>query len=409
VTNPDRSAPGLPDPVFFGLLEGMSFLCLFCSPLFVGQKVWLAIALLRVVVFSVVLLPGRAAPSPAPDARSVARFLRQGILYQAPFWLSALLFPLQLGQAVHACQALLLSSFLLALLPWLVAWIRAVGAEAMVYLLTLGWVVTYRPPGVWLAFALVIFLATCRGPWGRPWGWEWTNGLALAVGLAWLVVFALPPLSVPMFQSSATVLFWILLLYLGAVMSLLQSASAKNDEAEEALPLRQAASVWMLGRRSASIGLGWAALPALLVQRPEEAVAFLIFLSSWGRGLRLASRRWFTAERVVWWAAAEMTLVWAAEQLGLALSMGILGISLLWLALEPMQRLARQPAATHGLASLEALLVSGLRQTAPPHFAASVLRDTGSVELDTDLLAAAPAGFRQRLLDRLKKASDELD
>jgi hypothetical protein len=408
----------LPDPVFFGLLEGMCFFCLFISPLFPltdPSKLWLAVAILRVVVLGVVLLPSRGTgggPERGESVRKSSHFLAQGVLYQIPFWASALLFPLQSGQAELALGALLVQCAMLGVLAPLARWGGALGAETVVYLLTMGWVLGWRQPGPWLALAVVGFFLTCRGPWSqKSWGWHLTPWQGLAVGLTWLVAFALPPLSVsPASHVGPLILFWVLLIYLGTVMATLQRESAVNIEVECSLPNLGGAQVWLLGRRSVVTALGWFALVGLVVQRPQEALACLVLLTAWWRALELSARGWFTSDRVVWWAALEITVIWVALRTSLE-GGGVILVFLLVLSAwvhgrrRPLCVLATAVVPAH-LAALERNLAS-LHQAAPKSFAARVMREAGSIELDKDLAASAPAGFRERLLERLRQANGD--
>ena len=418
-----REAQGtLPDPIFFGLMEGLCFLCLFCSPFLSlphPLMAWIMVALLRVVILGVVVLPARAAAQPPArgrDASATLRFLGQSLFYQIPFWCSALLFPLQAGQGDLAATALGLQTALLLLLPPLANWRRPFGAESLVFSLTVMWSMIWLPPGPWLGLAVLAFPLTWRGL--RPlrgWGWELGLGQGLAIGVLWLAAIALPRMgpatSIP---PAPPLLFWALLLYAGAVMGELQRETEVNGEVESALPRPRKARLWRIGRRSGSILLGWTAPVLLVLARPQEWLGLLLWGAAVWRAAELASRRWLDPERLVWWTALETTVIWFALRAALEVSVATLALSLVLTA--RLHWLVRDRSDISGLSSwpgwsrTEQTLVGGLLLAAPPGFAARVMPQTeSSVELEKSHLAAsAPAGFRERLMARLK-ASEEAE
>lgn len=397
----------MPIPIFFGCLEAMAFFALFIAPL-LGNGVWLAVALMRTVVLSALLLPGRACREGSDWSLSV---LGQSLLYQVPFWGSALLFPLASGQTVAAGQAFLQQCVLFALLAATARWSRRLSAEGMVGLMTLGWVATWRPPGPWLAISgLLVILVGIRGASSRRGvGWPLSLAQSLAVGLGWMGGVALPPLAGQPGRG-VMVLLWLFMLYLVGAICALQREGATVLEDETPLPGVAAARFWLQSRRTVMVAAGWAAVPLTCMQSPQEAVAGLVVLTGWYRAVELSARRWFTAERAVWWLALETTWIWAALLCPARESVAVLAGSMAYAVLTRLRRgLAETPEyeeAPLERVLLERRLREDLSLAAPPDFASRVRQVSDSVELDADLTATAPAGFRERLLQRLRQGAE---
>lgn len=405
------------EPLFFGFLEGLCFFCLFLSPLLAGAdpgRVWIAVALVRVMVLGGVILPCRGASESAEGGGKTRRFLGRALLYQAPFWISALLFPLTAGQTEHALSSLGLQVVLMVAVLLLARWGQNIGVESLVFVLTFGWMLGYRPPGLWLVAAALASVFTFRQFWSRPtWGSSLSPWQSLAVGAIWLVGLAMPVLGSSIAEPGATPLYWVLLMQMGAWLTTLQQEASENREGESSVPSPAMARLWLEARRSAMALIGWWALLVLVVQRPQEALACGVLLTAWWRALELATRGWFTADRLVWWVAGEITLVWLALETTVLGSAGVLVLTLAF-ALAVRSRRALGDGHVHvvapwSLARLEALLTSDLRKPAPANFAKRVWQEAASHELDTNLTAVAPAGFRERLLQRLRETenSDE--
>lgn len=401
------------EPIFLGLLEGLCFLCLFLSPLLAGfgsDRIWNAVALLRVIVFAVAILPRRGPFTTAPSMREVTLFLGRSMLYQLPFWASALFFPLRQGQGRLAVLALALQLALMAMLVPLANLAGRVGAESLVFLLTLGWILGERPPGPWLVVAAMAWVLTLRGVWRRaaP-GWQMTCWQGLAMGVSWLVVFVLPTLSADGSGVGPMTFFWVLVLFLNAVAFGVQLESAGNEETELGVPNPRRARVWLVGRRGGVDVLGWVALLALVVQSPQEAVACVVLFTVWWRGLELAAHRWLTPNRTIWWTASEITLVWASLQgggVGSALTLFLAVLLLVGLRLIGDHRYTSLEGGPTPLGQVEAILTSSLYMTVPDGFSRRVMAESDSVELDANLAASAPVGFRERLMQRLRKTGE---
>ena len=398
------------EPIFQGLLEALCFLCLFLSPLLVGSshdRIWVAVALLRVIVFAVAILPRRAPSATAPAMREVAKFLGRSILYQLPFWVSALFFPLRPGQGRLALLALALQLALMAMLVPLAKLAGRLGAESLVFLLALGWILGERPTGPWLVVAAMAWVLTLRGVWHRaaP-GWQMTCWQGLAIGATWLVAFVLPTLSADRSGVGPVILFWVLVLFVNVVAFRLQLESTGNEETELGFPSPRRARVWLVGRRGGVDVLGWVALLALVVQSPLEVAACVILVTVWWRGLELAARQWLTPNRTIWWTASEITLVWVSLQGSGASSAVTVLLAILLLVSPHLIGGYHSTFLEDGptpLGQVESLLTSSLYRSAPDGFSRKVMAESDSVELDTNLAAPAPIGFRERLMQRLRK------
>lgn len=419
VTESSQGRHELADSLFFGLLEGLCFFCLFIFAFVLEAEPllgWLAIGTLRVVALAGNCLPTRGVSrGRLSETGDVLRFLGQGMLYQIPFWVSALLFPLQVEQARYALMALLLQSLAFALLPWMGRFLPWLGTEAIVFLLALAWLDSWQAALGSTLPALLAFPFVCRKVGHRSgWGWQMTKEQSLALALVVLCVFVLPRLGAPPSEFFAsTILLWVMLLYLGSSTDVLRGEAFGGDEAELGLPSLAGARLWSLSRRSFSVGVGWMLLPSTLMQAPQEWLAYLVLWSAWWRALKLAVLGLLSSPSLTWWVAFEATLVWAVLRStpaqALCLSVGS------WLCCAALHLWHRESASTTdcsetgSLASLEEILRRGLLRSVPDDFKARLLQESAPGELDKSLTSTAPVGFRQRLLERLRKSDGEQD
>lgn len=413
----ENSAKQSPDALFFGLLEGLSFLCLFLSPLVsavASAKIWFAVAALRVLVLAVRVLPSRTSSAP-PDRKALAEFWKQGWLYQLPFWGASLLFPLSEGQAKAAFSALALQLVLTGLL-WLIARRNSrLSGESAVYLSYLASSYLWSPSGWWMGVAAVGFVFTLRGS-RREVRRPLTSLQCLAIGTMWLVGGVLPTVSAHPVVHPQLLLGWQFLAIFTILLLEQQKRSHANAEGENSTPMRVKANVWFLNRQVARRSLGWAAATCLVVQAPERDAALLalLFLAC-GKAVFLAARQWLEANRALWWIASELTLVWAlvnwSDYQSQITLIALSGLSLAVVANWPLaQNCQVAVLGSEGRASLEMQLRESLRESAPKTLIGRVLEEFEGSEIEEDdLSATAPSGFRQRLLDRLRNSSEESD
>lgn len=408
---------GLPIAVFFGLLEGMAFLCLFLTLILnsVGaSEIWGLIASMRVLVLGLALqvhLSILSVRAGRARWREALRFLGEASLYQIPFWVSALVFPFGSQQALFAFQGLLLQTCgLLGLASLLL--VTGLGAEAIVFGVSWLWAGPRWPDyGAFLLALTGLLVAWVFPKWKNRWGRRLTYGQVIALGFAWLAIFGLNPvLSLNLGDSLEPVIYWVLLLWVSVVAKNVQEAAAINSEAEGSLPSVRDGRFWLGGRQVLYASIGWLALMTLILKEPRQIGVVLALGMGGFRALELASRGWFTAERWAWWSAMELTLLWAIDRSELPFYPGWLSVSLLGCLWAWVRRGSGSPTlhGTSAFAALENRLRHCLLISAPPGFAQKL---AGGVEVDLefeqDLTAAVPTGFRDRLLQRLRQSEKE--
>ena len=404
----------IPDALFFGLLEGLSFLCLFLSPLLApifSLKIWLAVAVLRVLVLAVRVLPGRTSDA-SPDRETLSELWKRGWPYQLPFWFASLLFPLGEGQTQAALSALALQLALTVLL-WLVAQRNSfLSGESAAYLSYLAWSCLSSPPGWWLGVALAGFALTLRIT-RREQRRHMSTQQSLAIGTVWLLGWVLPAVSLHPVVHPQLILGWQLIAIFTILLLEHQKQALANAEIETATPMRTSATVWLLQQQVIRRYLGWAALTCLILQTPKRDVFLIALLMlACSKAVFLSARQWLEVNRALWWIASELTLLWALLNLPetqhqamlVALSVASLALVANW----PLTRIHEEAIPTSEVrGSLEVRLREELRELAPKTLMGRILDEFEGSEIEDDLSAAAPTGFRQRLLDRLRKSSDD--
>ncbi len=401
------------DALFFGSLEAMAFCCLFLTPLLPAENsafIWIAIPLLRFVVFSLRVLP----LSPHSDkvaSVSARTVFRQGWLYQLPFWSAGLLFPLQEGQPTSSVCGLALQCGLFAILALLAKARPPLGSVSIVYLTTFGWLCLWQPLIWWLISAGVGFLLTLApGLARRP-----TTALtlskdqSLALGASWLATWVLPHLCQTAPLSSLLLMGWKFLFLTALVLTLHQRAAQRQMEPELATPAGSLARGWLFRRQSAWWLCPWGAFLALAARTPLDLGVTIVLLLAWWRASSLAAQNWFCDDRPVWWVSAESTLMWAfilTPYKPASLILSTLFAGLVTLRSRRTHTQINLPEQD-GLGILEDRMRQELRLTSPAGLSAKVLEESASIELEEDLTATAPAGFRQRLLDRLRQSEEK--
>ena len=400
-----------PNAIFFGLVEALAFLCLFLSALLpptTAPYVWLAIPLLRWVAFTPKVLPsltGRTQP-----AQNLRELLREGWLYQVPFWAAALLFPLQNGQVAWALYGLFLQLGLLGILALLVRERPPIGGLTLLYLATLAWLCLWRGELWWLAASAAATALTLR--WSRRPSILQSDLLAersLAFSAAWLALWVLPFLTA---NTGLTPLLscWIGLYAVALILSETDRVSQSRTDGELPTPGATSAQAWLLRRRSVQELAPWLAFVILGTQSPTDLWQILLLGLSWQRGSFAATRGGLSGDRAAWWLAAEFSILWgfwatpAAFQPICAACL-VLCSAVYWRAAKS-KKVKTSALSASPLAALEPRLRQELRLACPAGFVARVLEEDASVEIEKDLTATAPAGFRQRLLDRLRQDQD---
>lgn len=402
------------DALFFGYLEGLAFCGLFLSVLLpptTAPFIWLAIPLVRFVtlVLRLLCLSHPARPEQGPR---LAELLREGWPYQLPFWGAGLLFPLQDGQTTLAACGLFFQLGLLAILA--VAARAQWSALSLIYLATLGWLCLWSPSSNQIALGVLCFGLTLNRT-ASP-SVRCTARQSLALATAWLVFWLLPPLCQQ--APSPLLVGWLLLAVGATALTHLAQKTAVLAEFELTAPGEVQARSWRFRRQSRNLLRPWAAFVALAVQSPQELGLFGLLFCAWWRSSLLATRCLAAKDHSVWWVAAETTLLWAFLHGGHSLEFLALSVLACPLVDRAAKRQLVRPElwGSPTLPALEDKLRQELRLTCPSELRARVLEESTTVELEKDLIAtekdliaSAPAGFRQRLLERLRKGRDDED
>ena len=412
------SNPDGPDALFHGSIEGLSFLCLFLTALIdpgSAPQLWLSVPLLRTMVVSLRVLPNRTSKE-QPDRSALLTLWREGWPYQAPFWVASLLFPLQEGQSQAALAALALQLILMALLWLMVGSKHPFSGESTLYLCYAVWacIGPTTPHLGWLALAVTGLCLTLRNPrWSREPQRIVSAQQSLALGASWLIGWVLPSLvSSPTLQPRL-LLAWQLLAILSLLLLEQQQSSSDNQEIEVSTPDPTSADRWLYRRRISRRFLGWGALACLLWEQPDhELLAVLLFALACEKGIVLAARRWLDPNRAIWWISVELTFFWAFANwpnFGHRLEVTALSaVSLISITLWPKrQRSEELQTELDGHGDLERHLRAELKNTAPPTLKGRILGEYDGAEIEENLTATAPEGFRQRLLDRLRNSCED--
>lgn len=400
-----------PNAIFFGLVESLAFLCLFLSALLTPAQapyVWLAVPLLRWVAITPQVLPSLTGQP--PSGQSLGELLKEGWLYQVPFWAAALLFPLQNGQTTWALGGLLLQLGLLGILAVLVRGAPPIGGITLLYLATFAWQCLWRSELWWLLANAIGTALTLR--WSRRSVALQSDLLAersLAFSASWLALWVLPLLTS---NARLTPLLscWFGLYAIALTLSRTDQDSQSRTDSELPAPGATSAQAWLLRRRSRQELAPWLAFVLLATQTQTHLWLVLLLCLSWQRGSFAATRGGLAGDRTAWWVAAEFTLMWGFLATPATFQpLGAIFI-VLWSAVYSLAaaRKRAKPGEVDAdlFAELESRLRYELRLPCPKGFVARVLEENASVELDQDLTATAPVGFRQRLLDRLKQDRD---
>lgn len=406
--------PAFHEPLMWASLEVGSFALLLLSVFFDGYTmsvIWKGVALWRVVALSSLLQDG-------------ANFKRRAgvwfgaLAYGLPFWSSSLLFPLKAGQSAAVGHALLLY-LVLSAISVLVSGLKTHWFPGLVALLTCGFWGGFHKDWTLLAAAgglsaVLFFLplktvsqATLDAPVVRLAG----TGLSAC----WAAILVWAVLLPAMRELAQSLLIWLILSAVSALvmLSIRQEAGERTGqrEVELSLPGLTSALRYRYFARLKGFFLPWSALILAAVWGAQTAwLAGLVLVSLFGLQHMLA-REFVGPLHWQWWSCGLFVLFWgAAESTGVS-RFGWLAVALLLaLAVAAQESLALLPAeglAGPGLSKLEQMLRE-LKVQAPEGLAREVLAQSEpSVDIDDSLHSSAPEGFRQRLLERLKRSEAE--
>lgn len=400
------------EPIYFGSLEAVCFAGLFLSPLLTGTGqgwLWMLLAGFRVVGTLACLGLGAI----QAQVRAAGGFFARGILYQLPFWVSALAFPLAPGQTTAALQALVLQLGLTVLVLGLALAPGSLLFPAFYYG-SLVWLLGGSTPGpvgwIGLALGLLTLKPLGRGDIRLLEGSRFLQ--ALAIGLAWLTCIGLAPLAKEAERETLlrVLLPWSLLCLSGlAIFDTVRriARSRWQREGEWSVPALAQATRWLVQRRLVVLA-GLFPLLGLMTSDWRHLVVWLLVATAWDRAMSVATSGRTSSEALAWWASWEFGLLWGASRTAGPLVWAWLAVALLscWLVRRWEPLVMGSPySCTGGLAQV---LRTDLWTPAPDGFSASVkAKIEPSVELDQELRAAAPVGFRQRLLERLQAQPDD--
>lgn len=418
-------------PLLFGFLEVVCFVFLFLSPYLPSsmvQQTWHLLVLWRVATLAG-LLYYQPASDPPEDSTSkrlgVAlqtgfQLIGKSLLYGIPFWVSSYCFPLRIGQPDVIAKALLLYLLLtglvliLSLLPsyWFPAFLGVAsylhfhppphhGAAGVLMLLPFLLLVLPRQDKTMSAGGAVRLLTVLGTS-----GWAiclFLDSAGRSIGLA--------PLSRGM-------LAWLLLT--GAAIIVLGAAQVETQarpwarEIELSLPGLEGGLSWLYAQRLAREWGPWLVLLPLSLWGESWLWALPVALLFALPGLLGLALRGGKESHVQWWCSLQFLLFW-----GIAESWG--SLALVWLPLaaaasfflyrsapkgDGFSSLCLEPG--WGTSGLEGRLSLELKERAPLNLASRILEQSEpSVDFDDSLSSAAPSGFRQRLLERLRQGDSE--
>lgn len=416
---PDRDR--LIESISIGLLEALSFSGLFFTPYLGSQDLQVFWVFLVAMRFLWLFVPRYFAGWSTVQTlkcrwRDQALVLGSALVHQIPFWLAAKFFPIHPGQAEYAELAfvsqLLLFALGLVLCPLRTHWLPG--------LLTIcGTLVWFQGEAemAWI-IGVGVGLVLMVAPRYLAGGGRITTRLrafAICVSVTWPLAVALISESGDSYsaQSLGRLIYaWGILAGLSTLIfsesrrlefGLMSYATSRFDRALRGV----------LSRRSAGSALAWLPLAILSVRDVSDLSLPLTILILWSSSLALAGSgpvSWAGQRR---WSVWAFVLLWGCEfgrneEKLLFLACAILG----WWLSSLRAAVPRQVAvlAEMGYWQLSSVLRQGLWIEAPDSLKERVLEASEpSVELDSQLAAAAPKGFSARLLQRLKDAPEEPD
>jgi hypothetical protein len=414
----------------------VSFGFLFLSP-FLGEEAvrqgWYALALWRVGAVAGLLYSRRGEVTDTLSLK--ARRILHGCLHSLPFWGSSLFFPLRVGQAEAISRSLLL--FLaLTFLAFLLSFLKTHWLPGLVVALTYCW---FHQDGLLGAEYLPVFLAVLPALWPRrdrvadPSGQVFPGdaqegfddqvrvGTVLAsAGWALCLYFNSVGKSFGLSALSHAMLLWMMLS--GASAVILHQARRDRQvrafyrEAELALPALELGLEWLYFRQLKRLWGPWLLVVPLafwgsgsglvMVAALVSALVGLLALARGGRVSEVSLQWWCTGQFVIFWGVAETP---ASNQL-----FWVAASALLSLYLFRIQAVTNsgQLALCTGQAELERRLRAELKISAPQHHLKDIINTSEpTVEIEDSLVSAAPTGFRERLLKRLRQtdSSEEVE
>jgi len=400
----------------------VSFLFLFLSPLLTESaawKGWWALALGRAVAAGGLLY---AQPTLLRWRERLLVLLRSAV-FGVPFWFSSFFSPLRSDQVLFVEQSALVYIVVLGLVGLLSTlsthWFPALVGALTFLALDYPW----RPDWYWslLLFALLPLM------WPRRVGWSGSlefgsRRVLVALGAGgwafalFLEVNAVRPDEV---IFARVMLAWFLV----AGVSTLFLPEARWEwstmplfrEVELSVPGLREASDWLYGKRLVREFGPWLCLAPLLAGSPAALPIILVVLFFCLALVFMASREMTSSVQLQRLCAVWFVILWGVGQVQDPWRYGWVALALMvaWLpkfVRDGSSKRASLERALFSNPSLESRLTLNLRHSAPPHAGKEIMSKLEpSVDFDKTLSAQAPQGFRQRLLERLRKSEAEGD
>lgn len=406
--------PSFPEPIMWASLEIGSFALLFLSVFLDGYTMsvlWKGMALWRTVSLGSMLQEG------ASLKKRGAMWLRS-LSYGLPFWSSSLLFPLKAHQSVSVAEALALY-LVLSASTVLVSGFKTYWFPGLVALLTAGFWGWFQQDWVLLAVGVALgaalFFVSVKRDLEFAMDTPASRMVAAGLSASWVAMLVWAVLLPSMRELAQSLLVWLVLSAVSAqaMLSTRQEVGERKErrEVELSLPGLPDALRYCYASRLRRSTLPWSVLLLVCVWGGQTAwLAVLVLVSLFGLQQMLV-KEFVGPLNWQWWSCGLFVLFWgAAESEGVS-KYGWLAVGFfLALAVMAQRSLPLVPAealAGPGLSSLEQMLRS-LKVQAPEGLAREILSQSEpSVDIDDSLHSSAPEGFRQRLLERLKRAEAE--
>ncbi|MFA5505047.1 MAG: hypothetical protein WC314_01755 [Vulcanimicrobiota bacterium] len=404
----DSRATGYPDTIFLATIEIASFIFLFISP-YLGREFlqlgWIALVFWRVAALGGILYF---------DNSERTLLLARSVLYGIPFWASSLAFPLRAGQSFDVGRALL---GYLALLPllWALSKLSTHWYPALLGGLTFAYLYQDSTQIPWIGVgALAVGVWPLRHGERAVLDGPGLRVVSFAAGAGWAFCLFLAVVGGPagLKPLALSLLHWLVLV---AAATDLLSRARENDrnreierEGEAGLPGLREALIWRYSRKTYRRWLPWIVVVVWAPGLVLGVALGLVLLLALPAMIKLAANgvKEGGLQRFVCW---QFVFLWGLAELpGYALGWILLsGLTVIYLGAKTTKFKQYTEPYHQELSRLEGAL-RHLRQEAPEGFAAQVSSQLEpSVDLDSSLSSEAPAGFRQRLLERFRRQQAE--
>lgn len=419
----DKQGSGIAEPLFFGALEVACFAFLFLTPALGKTAVtqgWFCLVLWRVIalsgLFSYSHFEESLSEVPGRYMKERLALMSRSVLYGIPFWCSSFFFPLRQNQAEVVSQVLVLYSILL-LLCFALSALKTHWYPGIVGLLSVAWFQQGPTGELKLSWLMLVPLSVLLWPRDSKLSKLDTGTLRMlcllgSMGWTFCLYLARAPEG-PGELVSLALIHWILLCMMGADLLGLgrfeKMARPFEREVELGLPALGMALEWVYSRRFLRNWLPWfLALPLGLWTGESPFLILLVGLAVPGL-LKLAVRG-ANGDALQWWVCWQFVILWGVAEtpsssvpawitIAFLSSFFFFRATVLGSDREDFQLCEHQ-------GRLESSLRRELRLSAPPEMKSSIMAQLEpSIEFDQSLASTAPKGFRERLLERLRRDS----